>query len=208
MSCDFYRQHELGEIDDDGFEQHARDCAQCRELIELDVRLLEHAKSLQRPVAAPLLWAKIENSLRAEQHSQRRKVMEIFGRRRSVVLRLAAVVVLALSAGVYFFSRPEPSSSRLLARAALQKVEAKEKEYQEAISELERQAQPRLTTLEVDLMLLYRDRLETIEAQILRCKDAAARNPANAHIRRYLLAALQDKQQTLRELVDYRSLQL
>jgi hypothetical protein len=49
-------------------------------------------------------------------------------------------------------------------------------------------------------MLLYRDRLETIDAQIARCQEALAENPSNAHIRRYLLAALQDKKETLREL--------
>jgi hypothetical protein len=94
----------------------------------------------------------------------------------------------------------------LLAGKALKQVEAKEREYEEAIAEMERLAEPQLAKLDADLMMLYRDRLATIDAQIVRCKEAAARNPANAHIRRYLLAALQDKQETLQELVENRSL--
>ena len=89
-----------------------------------------------------------------------------------------------------------------LAGAALVQVEQKEKEYSAAIAELEAVALPQMAKLDTDLMLLYRDRLETIEAQIERCKEALATNPANAHIRRYLLAALQDKKETLKELVD------
>jgi hypothetical protein len=54
------------------------------------------------------------------------------------------------------------------------------------------------------MMLLYRDKLETIDAQIERCKEALALNPASAHIRRYLLAALQDKKGTLAELLSYK----
>jgi hypothetical protein len=84
--------------------------------------------------------------------------------------------------------------------AALEKVEQKEREYAAAIAELERVTSSQMAKLDLELMLLYRDRLETIDAQIARCREALATNPGNAHIRRYLLAALQDKTETLREL--------
>lgn len=206
MNCDFYRRRELGKISDADFDRHAVDCEECKKLIEQDVKLLAEAKSLKQETAAPLLWAKIENTLRAEKQAKQRKWAEVFEVRTSVALRLAAVLILAVGVGTYFFLQPEPSFSRLLAGKALKQVEEKETEYEEAISELERLAESHLEKLDEDLILLYRDRLATIDAQIVRCKEAAARNPANAHIRRYLLAALQDKQQTLQELVGYRSL--
>ncbi len=48
-------------------------------------------------------------------------------------------------------------------------------------------------------MSLYRDKLAVIDGQIEKCQEALERNPGNAHIRRYFLAALQDKKQTLAE---------
>ena len=59
----------------------------------------------------------------------------------------------------------------------------------------------KMESLDLNLALLYRDKLETIDSQIERCKDALQDNPANTHIRRYLLAALDDKKQTLREIL-------
>jgi hypothetical protein len=53
------------------------------------------------------------------------------------------------------------------------------------------------------MMALYRERLETIDAQIERCRRALELNPASAHIRRYMLAALQDKTLTLIQIRDY-----
>lgn len=208
MNCEFYRRHELGKIGDIEFEQHSQGCAHCKMLIAQDEQLLASAKLLKEPLTAPLLWAKIENSLRAGQQSRRRKWQAAVWEHKTLILRLAAVLVVALATAAYFYSRPEPGSSRLLADAALKQVEEREMEYQKAIAGLERLAQPRLAEMDADLMLLYRDRLATIDAQIDRCKEAAARNPANAHIRRYLLAALQDRQQTLKEVAEYRPSQL
>jgi hypothetical protein len=59
-----------------------------------------------------------------------------------------------------------------------------------------------MADMNLELMLLYRDRLETIDDQIEQCREALSENPGNAHIRRYMLAALQDKKQTLKELLE------
>ena len=58
-----------------------------------------------------------------------------------------------------------------------------------------------MARMDPSLMLLYRDKLETIETQIAYCKEALIDNPANAHIRRYLLIALQDKKKALQEII-------
>jgi hypothetical protein len=200
MSCEAYRQFDLGEMEETAFIRHAPSCAECQRLLAQDAQLLALTKSLKPPAENPLLWARIENTLRAEQRRQHPTWLQ---EHKWALLRMAAVLLVAIGLGSYFLLKPKPSASRLLAGAALEQVEKKEREYTAAIIELERVALPQMAKLDVDLMLLYRDRLETIDAQILRCKEALAANPANAHIRRYLLAALQDKKETLTELVDW-----
>ncbi len=101
--------------------------------------------------------------------------------------------------------KTEGQESGLLAGSALERVEKLEREYVQAIRELEKEATPHMAQLDMELMLLYRDRLETIDAQIERCQEALETNPANAHIRRYLLTALQDKKETLVEIVRQQS---
>ena len=58
-----------------------------------------------------------------------------------------------------------------------------------------------MADLNLDFVFLYRTRLETIDAQIVQCREALALNPANAHIRRYLIAALKEKKDTLAEVL-------
>ena len=76
-------------------------------------------------------------------------------------------------------------------------IERAEKDYLAAIESLERQVRPKLAASMTEETALYEDRLAVIDAQIDRCRLVLASNPGNAHIRRYLLAALQDKRQTL-----------
>lgn len=201
MSCEFYQKRELGEMNEAEFSLHLPACAECQKLLEQDARILTLAQSLQKPAASPLLWAKIENALRVEQPRNRRYWQINWPEQKSVLWRLAAVLLLAMGLGSYFIFKPKPDAPRLLAGAALQQVEKREQEYVEAIAALERAALPQMAKLDTELMLLYRDRLETIDAQIARCQEALAENPSNAHIRRYLLAALQDKKATLGELL-------
>jgi len=201
MSCEFYQKRELGEMAESEFSLHLTACSKCQKLIEQDARILTLAQSLQKPVASPLLWAKIENALRAEQQKNRRHRRIYWPEPKWTLLRLAAVLLLGIGLGSYLIFKPKPSEPRLLAGAALQQVEKREREYAAAIAALERTALPQMAKLDAELMLLYRDRLETIDAQIARCQEALAENPSNAHIRRYLLAALQDKKETLRELL-------
>ena len=114
--------------------------------------------------------------------------------------RIAALLFLALAGFLYYRQQQPLPVKGLLAEKALQRVEAAEADYLQAIAGLEAAAGPRLTALPPDLASLYRTRLEAIDAQIIRCREALAANPANAHIRRYLLAALQDKKETLRSI--------
>ena len=48
----------------------------------------------------------------------------------------------------------------------------------EAIDALERRIESKLSSLNVDLVLLYRDRLETIDVQIVQCREVLEQRAA------------------------------
>jgi hypothetical protein len=216
MSCNKLKKYELGKISPAKFERHAKECIICQERIRLDERLMSMASSLkEKSIHAPQLWARIEEDLRKEKERlQSEGVVPATRPIRGRAFRFkllpfvpaAAAVLVAAGLGIYFGFKAlsRPPSSGLLARQALAKIERIEREHMQAIEELEKKALPKMASLDLEMMLLYRDKLETIDAQIERCKEALASNPANAHIRRYLLAALQDKKGTLAELLSYK----
>lgn len=205
MSCEYQKKYELGKIEDEEFKKHLKICSSCQKTAELDKQLMALARSIKQQVKAPLLWKRIEKSLREEQKrlKQDEKIKCISWKKLSLI-PTAAILLLALSAGVYFLLiHPGARQSNLLTQSALKKVERKEAEYIRAIEKLEERVQAKLSTMDTELMLLYRDRLETIDEQIMRCQEALAQNPSNAHIRRYLLAALIDKKETLKEILSF-----
>ncbi len=223
MSCNKLKKYELGKISSARFERHAKECAICQEKIRLDERLMSKAKSLaEKPIQAPILWSRIEEDLHKEKESLHQEKEKLKGRtfeqaapafglrplrfKLLPLIPVAAALLAAAGLGIYFGLKAlsRPPSSGLLARQALAKIEKIEREHMQAIEELEKKALPKMASLDLEMMLLYRDKLETINAQIERCKEALALNPANAHIRHYLLSALQDKKGTLAELLSYK----
>jgi hypothetical protein len=174
----------------------------------LDRRLTEEARMLQRPIQARDLWNRIETALRAESEAPSRPAAERgHSRRRTTGFRFRFLMIPAAAGAALLLAlavlppKPAPTGSGLLDKRALARVDAQEKEYVQAIDDLEKRARPRISALDLSLMSLYRDRLSVIDAQIGKCREALDRNPSNAHIRRYLLAALRDKKQTLAELL-------
>jgi hypothetical protein len=199
MSCTEFEKYERGEIDSREFRQHLKACSHCREQKQLDDRLMSLARSLKEPIPAPELWDRIENTLKKEGLPAKPQKSSAFP---FSVWLAAATIILAVAVGTYFWLTQGQHGTGLLHQAALKKVEKKENEYMKAITELEKQTLPNLENMNVELMLLYKDRLETIDNQIRNCREALAENPANTHIRRYMLAALQDKRETLLELAN------
>jgi len=196
MRCEKYQKYEFGEIEESIFQNHLKTCSECQQQVTKDEKLLSLSKSLKQPVTAPQLWDKIENSLHSQQTRSKSKFQ---------YLKIAAVLIVAIGLSIIFMNRNKVEEIKLLADSALQKVEAKEKEYEDAIEELEKIALPKLSDMNLELMFLYKDRLETINTQIAQCKEALNENPANAHIRHYLQLALQDKTDTLREVLTYKN---
>jgi anti-sigma factor RsiW len=206
MSCDRFDRHLDGEGTAEEFARHARDCAECREQAARDARLDREIASLKSPVVADGLWERIEASLVRE----KRLTAEAAGKRASghsglrvflahrwpVLVPAGAAVALLVVIGLIGLRRSVVPSG-ILANEALARVERTEKEYLGAIASLELQARPKIAAMVPEEMSLYEDKLAVIDAQIVRCREALASNPGNAHIRGYLLAALQDKRQTL-----------
>jgi hypothetical protein len=196
------------------FRRHAEGCASCKEQADADERLMAGLGFLKQPLSAPNLWARIEESLKKEQDIKRRKerranarpgrsAITTWLRKRTPVLVPAALVAVGIGLGLFFGLRHRAPASGLLAEEALRKVELTEREYVRAIDDLEKKARPMMARMDPGMMSLYRDKLEAIDSQIAHCREALDVNSANAHIRRYMLAALQTKHQTLAELLTY-----
>ena len=165
---------------------------------ERDAFILEMAKSLQETPDRPMLWAKIANTLRNEKPPGK---LVLFAT--SPLLRIAAVLILVVGAGFFWqrFQDDPVESGRILSKNALQKVIKAETDYEAAIADLEKLTSPKMRKLDLELQFLYHDKLATIDEQIGQCREALQENPGNAHIRRYMLAALQDKKSTLQDIL-------
>ncbi len=201
MNCNEYERYELGEMDAGEFQRHKTECSTCRELEQSDQRLLSAAAALKEDIIeAPELWNRIETSfINEDAPAQGSRLRGLFNRRFHSLLA-AAVLMAAVALGIYFGVFLERSGSGLLSDSALERVENTEKAYLKAIDQLEKETAPQMAQMNIELMLLYKDRLATIDEQIRNCREELSLNPANTHIRRYMMAALKDKEKTLTEL--------
>ena len=115
-------------------------------------------------------------------------------------LPIAASILILVAITSYFLLFNSAKSTDLLTEQALKRVKHLEQAYSDSINQLEMVVQPKMKLVNVELALRYRDRLEIIDDQIKLCKEELMSNPTNTHIRRYLLAALKDKKETLAEI--------
>jgi len=185
--------------------------------IALDARLEAEIPALRQPAAGgPGLWNRIEAALEEEKalgpaaaamlreapavHRPTFGVLRNLGKRWVLIPAGAAALSLIALVAVLITRSAVPPSGILTARA-LARVESVEKEYMAAIGDLEKMAGPKIEAMDLQMVSLYRDKLAAIDSQIAKCREALDSNPANAHIRRYLLAALSDKRQTLTKIL-------
>lgn len=202
MKCNGFKNWHLGKWTDEQFLAHVKDCPVCAKAEQKDNELLNMARSLKKEVDVPWLWPLIETAVKQETKPKKNRVLHV-GWWTRPAFRMAAVLVLGIGLGLLLRSGILPSRSGILNDSALKRVENSEKAYESAIAELEKAAGAHLASMDMELTLLYRDRLETIDDQIETCKDELMRNPANTHVRHYLLAALRDKKETLTEIMDW-----
>jgi hypothetical protein len=217
MSCDKYWRFWMGELSQKDFVAHRASCEECRSSEDLDVFIAHQAQELPVPTSAPGLWNRIAAEISLQQATARqarsrpmqmpvlrRLGNRILDPRHHLVWKLAALLVVTVGTHALLSTRaPDigPTPHNLLTAQALSRVEALETEYEQAITELETLAAPMIAEADTGLLLHYRERLETIDRQIRRCRAVLAHDGVNAHVRRYLLAAYQDKKETLTELL-------
>ena len=195
--CDLYIKHELGQISDLEYEAHLESCEFCKNILVGDAKLFELAGSLKQPIDPDNVWDKIETALTMEKSKNR---FQLFFTGRNMILRIAAVLIIGVAIGFYFVQQNQIPDKGVVTIGMLEKLDEKEQDYLESIEELEGATQEKMAQMDISLMLLYRDKLEMIDEQIAECKEALADNPANAHIHKYLFAALKEKKETLKEI--------
>lgn len=195
--CDVYVKHWLGHMDDAQYDEHIKSCKLCKTHLEEDARIFELTNSLKQPVDAPKSWKKIEMALTEEK--AKNIIQHIFSQR-NIIFRIAAVLIIGLAIGFYFIQQYQIPDKGVITERMLEKLDERERDYLESIEALEAATQEKLATMDLNLMLLYRDKLEMVDAQIAECKEALSDNPANAHINKYLFAALKEKKETLKEI--------
>ena len=202
MSCDWFDKYDRGKIKDESFQAHLKDCRACREKARQDEELLLLSRSLRKKrVDAPFLWTRIEQDLRElERQSKKEGWKGIFWFSWKKI-PISVVLLITICVGLFLWLRPGLHDSTLLPDSALRRIEKREQRYERSIEKLQKMLYPQLVDLGLELTLLYRDRMETIDEQILACKEALRENQGNTHIRTYMLAAFQDKKETLKEIM-------
>jgi antitoxin component HigA of HigAB toxin-antitoxin module len=189
-------------------EVHAAVCAECSEEVRTWKSMSVAANELRQEWETPYLWSKIEHKLAEqmkEKPSRMRAWLNSFGTTGFHWQTVAALAVLIAVSGTAIWMvvhrRVEPGSPVFLKNSAVNDVERAEEAYQKAIDKLDAQAQPQLKDQATPLMASYREKLLVLDNAIAELREEAGQNPANAHLRRQLLAMYQEKQETLQEVL-------
>jgi hypothetical protein len=194
-------------------ELHAEGCAQCGEELRAWKNLSVAALELREEVESPLLWSRIESSLKeqvtgeapANSFWQRLKNWTPFSLGWQTALAGALVLALAASGAYLYVHRGAQGindSASLLKSPALREVEKSERVYEQAIEHLEGEAKSQLQNTDSPLVASYREKLMVLDGAIDELRAQAGENPSNAHLRRQLLAMYQEKQQTLQDVLE------
>ncbi|HET9804565.1 MAG TPA: hypothetical protein VFP96_15095 [Candidatus Acidoferrum sp.] len=184
-------------------ETHAANCAECGEELLIWKSMSSAAGDLQRDWETPYLWTKIERGL-AEQMSEkpsRWRVwlnslgMSVFHWQTAGAMALLVVVT---GSAIWWISHRGSEDPTFIRVSEVERAEAV---YEKAIDKLAAQAQPVLDGQATPLMASYREKLLVLDNAIDELRAEAGQNPANAHLRRQLLAMYQEKQDTLEEVL-------
>lgn len=191
-------------------EEHAQGCAACaRELAEWRA-IAAAAPALRKTWPSPDLWPQIRQGLAEE--SQRPAEASAGGSWLRLLPAAAIVALFAIAtAGLWVFRDSggrEPlatpwqtTKDPLLTERAVDDVEAAEETYLASIEKLSRLAEPRLAASTSPVMLNYREKLALLDSAIADLRSGIEENRYNTHLRRELLAAYREKQQTLQNLM-------
>lgn len=190
-------------------EEHARECAACRRVLEDWRRISAAAPGLKKSWDSPELWPRIRQALAAKSQTSD-------GRTAAPGawswLPAAAIVALfaVATAGLWVFRNTagrDPLASHwqtkkpLLTEQAVEEVDAAEKAYLASIEKLSRLAGPRLADTSSPVIVNYREKLNLLDSAIVELKSSIDQNRFNTHLRKELLAVYGEKQRTLQNLM-------
>ena len=190
-------------------ETHAAVCAECGEEVRIWKSMSVAAGELRQEWETPYLWTKIERNLTEQSVEKPSRVrawlnsIRVTGFHWQTAAALALVIV--VTGGVVWmkpWKSPDHNSPYFLRNSAVNEVERAEAAYQKAIDKLDEQARPRLEASSSPLMDGYREKLLVLDNAIAELRAETGQNPANAHLRRQLLAMYQEKQDTLQEILE------
>jgi hypothetical protein len=200
MNCNKFEDFLNDQLDLATLKVHMESCEDCRKAYQVDTRIMDRSKKLNENLSIPDLWPSIEKGIQ-----KKKPVMLKFRARKRLLLAAAASFLILTTFWMFISDQKETSTERILSQQALEKVRDAEEKYLAAISGLEELAHQQLDNTTEPLAQLYRNKLSLIDRQIQNCQQALETNPANSHIRRYLMAALQDKQKTLENILQLSS---
>jgi hypothetical protein len=192
-------------------ETHAAACAACGNEVAAWKNLSVAAADLHQEWESPSLWPRIEQALVEQSAASRSSWWGRFFRGwNSSSLEwqtaAAALLLMTLTATAFFFViyRDDPGhfAGPLLKDPAVREVERAEAAYERAIDRLDARARPQLESAATPLMASYREKLLVLDSAISDLKSQADQNPANGHLRRQLLAMYQEKQDTLKQVLE------
>jgi hypothetical protein len=194
-------------------EAHGAKCAKCAEELRAWQEFSVAAAELRDYRENPALWTRIESSLIEQKEKQARRtgwwssilawpqLLKVW----QLGLAGALVLALALSGGYLFIHRDSTGAiaeNGLLKDHALADVERTEREYMKAIDKLASEAKPQMESNTSPLMSSYQEKLVVLDSAIDELRLQTGQNPSNAHLRYQLLAMYQEKEATLRDILE------
>jgi hypothetical protein len=196
-------------------EAHLETCADCRALLADLKRVKAAARALPKMTAPESVWQNVRAGLDADAIEARRApVLHFAPRRRTVLVGLtaAAALVLAVSAGVYFKSKPAPDAPTPVQTAAhenaadaVQSVEAElelaDLHYQKAIDGLEVVAREGQGALDPQVATVLRKGIGVADQAIVESRAALRTAPTDEAAQASLFEALQRKVGLLRDTI-------
>jgi len=218
MNCNEF---ELAWVGDDESQraaalEHAANCARCAEVVRADRELLERAAAWKRSATAPP--AELERRIAASLSTEgwiaeaRDRAPGRPKSHRSVWFWAAAAAAVIL--GIMFLPRPgvlQPEGDPY--EEVIAQVDSAQRNYVRAIAELERQAaqvlarseDPALDSRDAALLLNHRDRLAHLDSVIAEVQAFLEENPGHGRGHTVLLAAYVEKDELLREIIEFSS---
>jgi hypothetical protein len=196
-------------------ESHAAHCPLCAEELRAWKSLSVAAQEMRDYTETPQLWSRIERALAQgasgkTEHTRRNRwftFLPSISLGWQTALAGAFLLILTVSASWIILHRPERSDvhdQSLLRSKALKEVESAETAYTKAIDKLAAEAKPQLDTPATPLLANYHEKLLVLDSAIADLRAQAGMNPSNAQLRYELLAMYQQKEQTLKEVLEAR----